>query len=48
MKHLKYFIPTRLGIIMGAGIGIATTNIAIGISITLMFSIAMHLKSTKN
>lgn len=40
-------MPTRQGIIIGAAIGIATKNIAVGIILILMFSIASNIKLIK-
>lgn len=45
MKYLKYIKPTRLGIIIGIAVGVATKNIIVGIILILMFSIASHTKS---
>jgi hypothetical protein len=47
MKKLNLFMPTRQGIIIGAAIGIATKNIAVGIILILMFSIASNIKLIK-
>jgi hypothetical protein len=48
MKQVKYFIPTRQGILIGAAVGIATKNIVVGIILIFMFSIASHIKSIKS
>lgn len=48
MEYLKYFMPSRQGIIIGAAVGIATKNIAVGIIIILMFSFVSYIKLTKN
>ncbi len=48
MKYLHNLIPARLGIIIGAAVGIATKNIAVGIIIILMFSFVSYVKSIKN
>lgn len=47
MQKLKYFIPTKQGILIGAGVGIATMNIAVGIVLMLMFSFAFHQRLIK-
>ena len=47
MKKLNYFIPTKQGILIGAAVGIATKNIAVGIVLILMFSLASNLKLLK-
>lgn len=40
-------MPTQQGIIIGAAVGIATKNIAVGIILILMFSIASNIKLIK-
>lgn len=47
MKKLILFMPTRQGMIIGAAVGIATKNIAVGIILILMFSIASNIKLIK-
>ncbi|WP_165698009.1 hypothetical protein [Flavobacterium nackdongense] len=47
MKKLNYFIPTRQGIIIGAAVGIATKNIAVGIVLIIIFSLASKIKVIK-
>ena len=47
MKKLNYFIPTKQGIIIGAAVGIATKNIAVGFVLILIFSLAAKKKSIK-
>jgi hypothetical protein len=47
MKKLNYFIPTKKGIIVGAAVGIATKNIAVGIVLILIFSLASKIKLIK-
>ena len=47
MKKLNYFIPTKQAILIGAAVGIATKNIAVGIVLILMFSLASNLKLLK-
>lgn len=47
MKKLNYFIPTKQGIIIGAAVGIATKNIAVGIFLVLIFSLASKIKLIK-
>jgi len=47
MKKLNYFIPTKQGIIIGAAVGIATNNIAVGIFLILIFSLASKLNLIK-
>ncbi len=47
MKKLKYVIPTKQGIIIGAAVGIATKNIAVGIVLILIFSLASNIKLSK-
>jgi len=44
MKKVQYWIPTRQGIFIGAAVGIATKNIAVGIVLVLIFSLASKLK----
>lgn len=47
MKKLKYFNPTRQGMIISAAVGIATNNIAVGVILFLMFSLvsSLHISS---
>lgn len=47
MRYLKYFIPTKQGIIIGTAVGSATKNLAVGIILILVFSFVPYLKSTK-
>lgn len=47
MKQLNYLIPTRQGILIGAAVGIATKNIAVGIVLIIMFSLASNIKMIK-
>jgi len=47
MKKLNHFIPTKQGIIIGAAVGIATKNIAVGIVLILIFSLASKIKLIK-
>lgn len=47
MKKLDYFIPTKQGILIGAAVGIATKNIAVGIVLILIFSLATRIKLMK-
>jgi hypothetical protein len=47
MKKLNYFLPTRQAIIIGAAIGIATKNIAVGIVLILIFSLESKIKFIK-
>ena len=47
MKKLNYFIPTKQGILIGTAVGIATKNIAVGIVLILIFSLASNLKLLK-
>jgi len=47
MKKFNFLLPTRQGILIGAGVGIATKNIAVGIVIILMFSIISNIKMIK-
>lgn len=47
MKKLNYFIPTKQGIIIGAAVGIATGNMAVGVVLILMFSITANIKAIK-
>jgi hypothetical protein len=47
MKKLNYFIPIKQGIIIGAAVGIATKNIAVGIVLILIFSLASKIKLIK-
>jgi hypothetical protein len=47
MKKLNLFIPTKQGILIGAGVGIATKNIIVGISLVLIVSFASNLKLLK-
>lgn len=47
MKKLNLFIPTKQGIIIGAAVGIATKNIAVGIILILIFSLASKIKLSK-
>jgi len=47
MKKVQYWIPTRQGILIGAAVGIATKNIAVGIILILIFSLASKLKPMK-
>ncbi|MBL0332033.1 MAG: hypothetical protein IPP08_12670 [Chlorobiota bacterium] len=47
MKELNYFIPTKQGILIGAAVGIATKNVAVGIVLILIFSLASNIKSSK-
>ncbi|WP_369764954.1 hypothetical protein [Flavobacterium sp. WC2429] len=47
MKKLNYFVPTKQGIIIGAAVGIATKNIAVGIVLILIFSLASNIKLIK-
>lgn len=47
MKKINLLIPTRQGILIGAAVGIATKNIAVGIVLILMFSIVSNIKLVK-
>jgi len=47
MKNMKHFLPTIQGSIIGAGIGFATSNIAVGIVLIVMFSFFFRMKPTK-
>ncbi len=47
MKKLNLMMPTRQGIIIAAAVGIATKNIAVGIILILLFSIASNIKLLK-
>lgn len=47
MKKLKYFIPTKQAILIGAAVGTATKNIAVGLFLILIFSLASNIKLIK-
>lgn len=47
MNKIKFLTPTRQGILVGAGVRIATKNIAIGIILIIMFSIVSNIKLIK-
>ncbi|MFT4781542.1 MAG: hypothetical protein ACI9SD_001229 [Pseudohongiellaceae bacterium] len=47
MKKLNYLIPTKQGILIGAAVGIATKNVAVGIFLILIFSLASNIKLSK-
>jgi len=44
MNKLIILKPTRQAIIIGAAIGIATKNIAVGIVLIIMFSVVSNVK----
>lgn len=48
MRKLNQYLPSRLGIIIGAAVGVATKNIAVGIIIILMFSFVSYRNSRKS
>jgi len=48
MRYIHNLIPARHGLIIGAAVGIATENIAVGIIIILMFSFLSVVKSIKS
>ncbi|MBK8610095.1 MAG: hypothetical protein IPL84_09130 [Chitinophagaceae bacterium] len=48
MKNLNILIPTRQGILIGAAVGIATKNIAVGIVLIIIFSVASNIKLKRN
>ena len=47
MSKLLYFFPTRQSIIIGAAVGIATKNIAVGILLILLFTLGSKVKLIK-
>ena len=47
MKKYSYLFPTRQSIIIGAAVGIATKNIAVGIILIVIFSLATNMKLMK-
>ena len=47
MKNLKHFIPILQGSLIGAGVGFATNNIAVGLVLTVIFSFFFKIKPTK-
>ncbi len=47
MKKLNFLKPTRQGILIGAAVGIATKNIAVGIILIIMFSVVSNIKLIK-
>lgn len=47
MKKINLLIPTRQGILIGAAVGIATKNIAVGIILIIMFSVVSNIKLIK-
>ncbi|MCF8255902.1 MAG: hypothetical protein K9H61_09690 [Bacteroidia bacterium] len=48
MNNLIYFIPTKQALLIGAGIGIATKSLAIGIIILFLFGMVAYIKSKKS
>lgn len=47
MKKIKLLMPTLQGIIISAAVGIATKNIAVGIILIIMFTVASNIKLSK-
>jgi len=47
MRKLIFLKPTRQAIIIGAAVGIATKNIAVGIVLIIMFSVVSNTKLIK-
>jgi hypothetical protein len=47
MKKFQSFYPSKQGILISAGVGIATKSIAIGIAILVLYIIVAKLKFSR-
>lgn len=47
MKTIHYFVPTKQALLIGAAVGIATKEAAVGSILILIFSLAFNIKESK-